>query len=218
MNPFIPMLLPPSVPAQGIFTGEDRPHVGDEIAFEDLVPGERYFRKFAFGPYANVEDNYDEIIFVDKLRNNTGQLTGQYSYRIPYPVQYEINQRGQPVEMLPVPLTPHIINPYEIDNFDTYQPGFSRFYKVAPVRRGRHIMAPLLKQKLKKNIKRKHLDLVFDQMGFSTNVGTGPADTIRQFVGLQLPKGAKGPAELRSRTVTNKRLLGGKKRKTRRNA
>jgi hypothetical protein len=218
MNPMIPMLLPPAVPGQGVFTGEDRPHVGDEIAFEDLVPGETYFRRFVLGAYANVNDNYDEIILVDKLRDGSGQLTGQYSYRIPYPVRYEVNESGQPVNVLPVPLTPHIFNPYEVDHFNTYEPGVWRFYKVAPVRRGRHIMAPFIKQKLKKNIKRKHLNITLNQLGFSTNVGTGPADIIRKFVNLQPPKGAKGPAELRSRTVTNKRLVGGKKRKTRRNA
>lgn len=169
-------------------------HVGDEIAFEDLVPGESYFRKYVFGLYANVDDNYDEIILVDKVRNNQGNLTGEYSYKNPIPMQYYETFTGEPMTPIAIPQAPPIPgtpSPFDQIHMDFYMPGRTRFYKVGAVQRGRHWMAKPLKEKLKKNIKRKHLNTVLDRIGFSTNLGTGPANLIRKYLDLQPPKGTR---------------------------
>jgi hypothetical protein len=203
-----PLSLPPPIPLTGrrTYPIANTPHIGEQIDFADLVPGESYFRQFI--PYAFSGDNFEEIELVSKERNATGQLTGEYSYRIPYPMMYEIDPKGDPTIPMPIPQAPSIFNPFEVIHSDSHQPNLYRFYKVAAVRRGRHMVGPLIKEKVKKNIRRKHLDMMLNKLDFSTDVGTGPADIIRKFVDLQPPRGAKS-MPLRTRKE------GGKRRKTR---
>jgi hypothetical protein len=209
-----PLSLPPPIPLTGRRTVpiNDNLHIGKEVSFANLVPGKSYFRKFGWGPALSATDNmggeYEEIELFSKGIDNTGQLTGDYTYFIPYPMRYQIDPKGDPITPMPIPQAPAIQNPFEMPHTEVYDPRYYRFYEVDPVKRGRHMVGPLIKQRLKKNIRRKHLDLTLDKLGLPTNLGTGPSDIIRKMVGLQPPRGSTAHS-------TQIRRHGGKRRKTR---
>ena len=210
MDPMIPMALPPALVLPQAQADPGHPIAGDPIDYNDLVPGEKYIHRFVFHGYHGLTtDDYEFIQLISKRPTD-------FTYE-EFPIQFQTNAQGNPMTPYEIPQAPTIA-PRQRIYTQPYNPQRDTFFRISPVKLGRYLVGPALKRKLKTNLRRKHLNIVLNQLGFSTNVGTGPADIIRQYVNLQPPKGAKGPAEIRSRKVTNKRLLGGKKRKTRRNA
>jgi hypothetical protein len=210
MNPNIPMLLPPPLVLPQAQADPEHPLMGDPINYDDLVPGEEYIHRYEFIGHHGIAPDYRFIRFISKTPT-------EFTYEEFPPIRFNVNERGDPLTPYSIPQAPTIAPRQRIFTHP-YNPQRDSFFLISPVKRGRFFVGPQIKRKLKTNLRRKHLNMLLDQLGFSTNVGTGPADIIRKFVNLQPPKGAKGPAELRSRKVTNKRLLGGKRRKTRRNA
>lgn len=207
-------LPPPPVPLTGrrTFPVENSPHIGKEVAFEDLVPGKSYFRKFSYWPN-NTDGDYDEFKLIYKTKElsdqDQDQFVDTYAYTIPRPVRYMIDPRGDPLPPEYIPQAPSVIDQYGMIQSQIYDPRYYRFYEVDPVKRGKHLIGPQIKEKVKKDIKRKHLNLILDKLGFSTDLGTGPSDIIRKMVALQPPKGtAKVPSAI-------SRRHGGKRRKTR---
>ncbi len=209
MNPQIPLTLPPpppGIPPLPARVGppiNDRPYLlGDEISYQDLIPGQEYYRSEIWGQRP---PQYNRIRIVNKGR-------AVYNFQqIREDEEYPTDQRGNPLFPYTVPRAPAPLgfNPQDRVMFTLYRPDLTKFYKISTVKRARHMVGPLIKEKLKKNIRRKHLDLMLNKVDFSTNVGTGPADIIRKFVDLQPPRGAKS---MPIRT----RKQGGKRRKTRR--
>ena len=204
MNPHIPLALPPplGLPLLPPAPVNDRPYLlGDEISYEDLVPGQEYYRREIWGQ----TPRYNRIKLVDKTNSvyNFQKITDDEVY--------PTNMRGNPLFPYTVPSAPLPpgFNPPNRVIFTLYTPERTTFYKISAVKRGRHMVGPLIKEKLKKNIRRKHLDMMLNKVDFSTDVGTGPADIVRKFVDLQPPRGAK------SMPIRTRRG-GGKRRKTRR--
>lgn len=183
----IPMSLP--LPAGGLLLNRKPYIAGDEIAFQDLIPGERYILKVDIQhQFLNMEPWYEEIELLTK--NNQ---TGDYTYTILDEMHYPFNFRGDPLPPMLPPETPRPFMPPQPPQVLTgrYNPTQETFYKISAVKEGRHMVGFKIKDKLKKNIKRKHLNTILDRTGFSTNLGTGPADNIRKFVNLQPPKGTR---------------------------
>lgn len=189
-------------------------HVGDEIAFEDMIPGQSYYHKDLVGLYGIPRYDYDEIILVEKMRNNEGNLTGAYRYQIPAIKEYYESFTGEPMPPVSIPQAPlpqGLPNPDDLTHMDFYKPDTDKFYKVATIQRGRHLLNPLYKEKRKKEVRRKHLNTTLNALGFSTNVGTGPANIIRKYLNLQAPRGVKA-----STILPRRKQPEGGKRKTRR--
>jgi hypothetical protein len=204
MNLQIPLSLPPPLRLPPANQNLGHPLLGERIAYEDLLPGEDYIIRFQIqGRFGRTNPpSYMEIKLLTKTDID-------FTFEESPQVLYQENERGDPLTPYLIPEAPTIVRRNRIHTYP-YNPASQRFYKVSPVKRGRYSVGPQIKEKLKTNLRRKQLNSVLNKFGLSTNVGTGPANTIRQMVGLQPPKGAKG-IPLRTRKEGGKR----KARKTR---
>ena len=198
-------------------------HVGDEISFPDMIPGELYFRRWVL-PYYNDNNpaDYEEIKLLSKETDNQGNLTGRYRYSIPNAIEFYENAKRQPMTPeFPNTLPSDALFPEGYSWSDNYDPDRQVFYKVSPFKRAKHLVATPIKEKLKKNILRKHVNTILNRAGFSTNLGTGPANIIRKYLNLQPPKGTRRIFPPIRQQPTQQTIVGGgiygksNKRKTR---
>lgn len=183
----IPLGLPPpvGVPPLGLRRNEVKPPVlGEEISYENLVPGQRYFHRTHMPP---MRPSYQMIEFRGK-NNATAPPRRFFNYTVPRQLSYELNERGDPLPPYVYPQAPRIFGAQNTVVQDEYDSEIDRFYKVSPVKEGRHYVGQTLKNKLKRNIRRKHVNTVLSRMGLPTELGVGPANTIRKALGLQPPK------------------------------
>jgi hypothetical protein len=197
MNPNIPLALPPPLglplpppgipplPARVGPPVNNRPYLlGSEISYEDLVPGQEYYRRVMFG----LGPHYERIQLVSKT-NDTYQYRDINDRNV-----YPFNRQGNPLPPYTIPSAPLPpgVPPRNTLSTDPYIPDRMRFFKISNVKKGRHLIGSRLRRKVNRNTRRQAINRELERYGLSTNTGTGPANLIRSFVGLQPPKGAKG--------------------------
>lgn len=188
----IPLALPPplgipplALPARIGPPVNNRPYLlGNEISYEDLVPGQEYYQRTIFG----LHPHYERFELVSKT-NDTYQSRNIQDRNV-----YPFNRQGNPLPPYTVPSAPLIPGGPPRITLTTlpYIPGRVRFFKISNVKKGRHLIGSNLRRKVNRNTRRQAINRELERYGLSTNTGTGPANLVRSFVGVQPPKGAKG--------------------------
>lgn len=182
--------------------------LGEEIAFENLVPGQQYFIKTDY-KHPRLKPWYTRIVFEGRQGTD-----GLYRYTQIPEMNYPTNASGNPLPPTEEPVfvfIPGVNGPM----MALHNPALSTFYKVSPVKEGRHLVGQSIQMKLNKNRQRKGLNEILDAMGLPTELGTGPANIIRKSLGLQPPKGTRNNwSSLRQQVPTTQTSAsqGGKRR------
>ena len=142
-------------------------NLGNEVAYQNLVPGETYYFRSMNGPYEEIE-----------IVGKAGQI---FQYRRLQSLLDARNAMGNPIGPLRephAPVAPGVPRMNERVGTEMWWPHHT-FYKINNIkRRGRYIN-PAITRKLK----RQALSNVLAKGKLPTLPGTGPGNTIRKFAG-----------------------------------
>ena len=193
----IPMALPPRLSAlrEPRFTYPIPVNRGPEVNFNNLQPGTHYYLQSSEASPMN------EIEFVERI---PGIPRGYHARGLPRLLQRK-NRAGNPLSPVYEPRSP---GPHLDTLYEGHAWPHTKFYKVQKAKRIGTFIHPAIVEKMKRNTRRRNVNRILNEVGISSELGSGPSNIIRKFSGLQPPKGT---ASYRPARKTRK---GGKRRHT----
>jgi ubiquitin-protein ligase len=197
----IPIALPPRLAAmrEPRFTYPIPVNRGPEVNFNTLQPGTHYYLQ------SSEANPMNEIEFVERVEGRPRSFRARFLPRL---IQRR-NRSGNPLSPVYEPRAPG-------PRLDTLYEGHAwphtKFYKVQKAKRIGTFIHPAIVEKMKKNTRRRSLNRSLNKAGISSELGSGPSNIIRQFSGLQPPKGTASYGPARKTRKGGKRRLTKKQR------